>query len=83
MTLNPFRYFADQRRLDRETLIAALDRILDAQGRQNDVAIEQSRALRAFIDAYVHVTGLPVRRVSTDETEADAEALKWGLHGES
>lgn len=80
---NPFRYFAEQRARDRETLLSALDKIMDAQSRQAEVAIEQSRALRAFIDSYMAISGAPIRRVSDDESEFEAERLEWGLHGES
>jgi hypothetical protein len=81
--LNPFRYFAEQRDKDRETLLTALDRIFEAQNRQADVAIEQARSLRAFIDGYMQVTSAPIRRVYDDEQAAEAEQLQWTYHGES
>jgi hypothetical protein len=80
---NPFRYFADQRAADREAFLLALDKILAGQNHQAEVAIEQSRSLRAFVDSFLSITEAPVRRVSTDETEAQAEEQAWGLYGES
>jgi len=77
------KYFREQRDRDRETLLAALDKLTAAQSRQADVAIEQSRALRAFIDSFIVTGEPPSRRVSTDESEAEAERLEWGFHGES
>lgn len=80
---NLFRYWRDERAKDREALLLALEKLLDAQNRQAEVSIEQSRALRAFIDSYLNIVSAPVRRVSTDESEASAEELSWGVHGES
>lgn len=80
---NPFKYWREERAKDREAMLHALDTILDAQRRQAEVAIEQSRALRGFIDSFLNFTNAPVRRVSTDETEAEAEQLTWGEYGES
>lgn len=80
---NPFRAWREERAADREALLAALDKILDAQRMQAEVSIEQSRALRAFIDSYFIAIGTPERRVSTDETEYETEQLQWGAHGES
>lgn len=79
MSLNPFTYFAKERQKDRETLIQALDRIFEAQSRQADVAIEQSRTLRTFMDSYMTYAGTPSRRVSTDAVEFETEKLTWGL----
>lgn len=78
-----FNYLREERQKDRETLIHALDSILSAQTRQAEVAIEQSRALRGFIDSFLSFTDAPVRRVSTDESEAEAEQISWGQYGES
>lgn len=83
MFWNPFRYWQEERAKDRECLLGALDRILAGQNRQAEVSIEQSRALRTFIDSYLNITEAPIRRVSTDETEADSEQTSWGLYGES
>lgn len=81
---NPFKYFQTERQKDRELMLAALAQLLEAQNRQADVAIEQSRALRVFIDSFMVAGSEPTsRRVSTDESECDAEKLSWGLYGES
>lgn len=76
MTLNPFTYFARERQRDRETLLTALDRIFEAQNRAADVAIEQARGMRTFMDFYQNITELPSRRVSDDLSEFEAEKLR-------
>lgn len=78
-----YTYLREERAKDREALLSALDKIMDAQTRQAEVAIEQSRALRTFIDSYLNITGAPISRVSTDATEAEAEQTSWGHYGES
>lgn len=78
---NPFKYFSDERAKDREALLLAFDKIFEAQRDQNAVAIAQARSMCSFIDAFMNVTGATVRRVSTDETEHDAEQSFWQLHG--
>jgi hypothetical protein len=80
---NPFRTAREERQRDREALLEGLDKILQAQRVQAEVSIEQSRALRAFIDSYFIAIGSPSRRVSTDESEYEAEQISWGVHGES
>lgn len=80
---SPFKYLREQRERDREVLLVALDKLMMGQARQADVAIEQARALRAFIDSYMNITGAPSSRVCDDESEYEAERLEWGLHGES
>lgn len=78
-----FAYFREERQKDREAMLHALDSILSAQTRQAEVSIEQSRALRGFIDSFLSFTDAPVRRVSTDESEAETEQVSWGQYGES
>lgn len=81
MTLNPFKYFSDERAKDREALLLAFDKIFEAQRDQNAVAIAQARSMMAFVNAFMNVTGATTRRVATDETEADQERSFWQLHG--
>lgn len=80
---NPFRTRREERAKDRETLLAALDKIFEAQSRQAEVAIEQSKAMRTFLNSFMVASGAPISRVSTDESEYETERLSWGVIGES
>lgn len=84
--LNPFKYFAEQRKQERELLLTALRDVLASNDKSADIVLAQTQALKSFLDRFLIVDGPPIRRVMTDEMEYDIEQAALDpvrFHGES